>query len=346
MLTVLLTSCLSSKVYRELLPQEPLPPTELASGLASLSAKDCGTCHVAIYDEWSESMMGQAWTDPVFQADFQERDELYVCRHCHTPLTEQQPELTVGIDRVLPSVKTSTVDNPHFQPELVDEGVTCVACHLQDGAIVGPHDKVDAPHAWRFEPEFATGATCERCHQMPRPPLWKLDRDIADTHRELEVWQAATGSSDDCVTCHMPAIDRPLMEGYPSRPGRQHTFAGSWDGDMLRSAVALSLEGEELLVENRAGHNLPTAEPTHVLELVWLAGDEVLETQRWARVIDRRKEVEDSTLSPNETRRVEVVEGATSVELRFLRLALMPEVVQAAIPDEQRTVVIASLPLR
>ncbi|MCP4806079.1 MAG: hypothetical protein GY913_06625 [Proteobacteria bacterium] len=63
-------------------------------------------------------------------------------------------------------------------------------------------------------------------------------------------------------------------------------------------------------------------------------------------MIDRRKEVEDSTLSPNETRRVEVVDGATSVELRFLRLALMPEVVQAAIPDEQRTVVLAALGLR
>ncbi|MCP4806078.1 MAG: hypothetical protein GY913_06620 [Proteobacteria bacterium] len=256
MLCLLLTSCLGSKVYRELLPQEPLPPTELASGLASLSAKDCGTCHVAIYDEWSESMMGQAWTDPVFQADFQERDELYVCRHCHTPVTEQQPELTVGIDRVLPSVKTSTVDNPHFQPELVDEGVTCVACHLQDGAIVGPHDDIEAPTRGGSSPS-----------DRPEPPASAATR-CPDTHRELEVWQAATGSSDDCVTCHMPAVDRPLMEGYPSRPGRQHTFAGSWEGDMLRSAVAMSLDGGELLVENRAGHNLPTAEPTHVLELV------------------------------------------------------------------------------
>ena len=345
MLAFLLTSCLAPKVWSELVPQEPQPPKEPPAGLSSLSAESCGTCHVAIYEEWAGSMMGQAWIDPVFQADFEERDELYVCRNCHTPLTEQQPELTVGVTRVLPTLKTETEPNPHYQPGLEDEGVTCVACHLRDGAIVGPHEDIDPPHAWVFDSEFATGATCEGCHQMPPPPFWTLERDVADTHRELERWQAATGSSDDCVTCHMPAVDRPLMEGYPSRQGRRHTFAGSWDEDMLRSAVRLSRDGSELLVENRAGHNVPTAEPAHELELRWLAGDQVLATETWARVITDRKERQDTTLRPAEVRRVPLVEGADAVELVYLRLAQMPQVVQDAVPDEHRQVVMASLSL-
>lgn len=341
-----LLTCLGPKVHRELAPRSPLPEVQVPTGLSDISAETCGACHVAIYDEWSGSMMAKAWTDPVFQADFQQRGELYVCRNCHTPLTEQQPELTLSVDRVIPELETTTAPNPAFVPQLMDEGVTCAACHVREGRVMGPHAEVDPPNAWGHDPEFATAATCERCHQMPPPPFWKLERDIADTHREMERWQAATGSSDDCVTCHMPEVERPLMAGYPSRPGRRHTFAGSWDAEMMASAARLERDGDVVEVHNLAGHNLPSTEPTHALELVWLDGDRVVETERWERVIVDRKERSDTTLAPGEVRVLPVVAGATSVELRFLRLDTMPQVVQDAIPDEHRTVLLASLPLR
>ena len=140
----LLLSCISSYVFEHLEPAEPLPAQTLPEGLSSLSAKECGACHVAIYTEWSASQMGRAWTDPVFQVDFQEQGELYVCRNCHTPLVEQQPHLVVGLSSVKP-MTAITEPNPHYQPELTDEGVTCVACHLEEGRIIGPYDDVDAP---------------------------------------------------------------------------------------------------------------------------------------------------------------------------------------------------------
>jgi len=313
-----------------------MPARELPTGLNSLSAKECGGCHDAIYREWKDSMMGRAWTDPVFQVDFQEQGELYVCRNCHTPLVEQQPELVVGLSSVRP-VTAITEPNPHFQPELVDEGVTCVACHLDAGQIVGPHEDVSPPHAWRVGD--VTGS-CERCHQMPPPPFWKLERDVADTHRENERWQALTGRDEGCVDCHMPAVVRPLVAGYPERPGRAHTFVGSWDREMLRSAVSMRIEQGMLLVENHAGHSVPTAEPSHRLRLEWAGvdADEV-----WVRDIHARKEHGDTTLREGEVRAVPIPKGATGATLVYERLALMSEAVVEALPPEERRVVLAEV---
>ena len=333
---LLLLACLAPYVHRHLEPSDPQPPKTLPEGLSSLSAKECGGCHAAIYQEWSASMMGQAWTDPVFQADFQHQGELYVCRNCHTPLVEQQPELVLGLEKVKP-LTAETIPNPDFQPELLDEGVTCVSCHLQEGRLVGPHEDVDPPHAWAVGD--LTG-DCEACHQMPPPPFWRLERDVADTHRELERWQALTGRTEGCVDCHMPAVERPLVEGYPSRPGRAHTFVGSWDHETLRSAVSLRAEGGTLFVTNHAGHAVPTAEPSHVLRLSWRG---VEAEELWYRDIRERKERGDSSLREGEVRAVPIPAGATGVALSYERLALMPEVVQQAVPPGERSVMLTEL---
>ena len=40
---------------------------DLPEWSTDLSAKSCGECHLAIYQEWQQTMHAQAWTDPYFQ---------------------------------------------------------------------------------------------------------------------------------------------------------------------------------------------------------------------------------------------------------------------------------------
>ena len=34
------------------------------------SAQKCGECHLAVYEEWKQTIHSQAWTDPYFQVDW------------------------------------------------------------------------------------------------------------------------------------------------------------------------------------------------------------------------------------------------------------------------------------
>src|SRR5690606_5034848 len=161
-------------------------------------------CHPTEYLDWSSTRMARARTDPVFVAEFEAQGEPFVCRACHAPLFEQQPDVVHGLWWVRPLVPRVS-PNPAYRPELEAEGVTCVACHLRDGAMVGPREPVgQPPHPVVVDPTFRSAATCAPCHQLEAPPLSRLERPISDTHGEWEAWGALTGDPRSCVDCHMP----------------------------------------------------------------------------------------------------------------------------------------------
>ena len=105
----------------------PIPVTEPPAGLQSLSAAACGRCHSAIYDEWSESMHAQAWTDPYYQVDFAFDGSQQICHNCHTPLQDQQADLVLGF-RDAERFDPILAPNDAFDPDLQAEGVTCAVC--------------------------------------------------------------------------------------------------------------------------------------------------------------------------------------------------------------------------
>jgi hypothetical protein len=271
----------------------PQPAKALPAGIPSLSARACGACHPQQLADWSASRMGRAMTDPVFLADWEHQGDVFVCRNCHTPLVEQRPTLVTGLRHVKPLTPIEG-PNPRFVPELVEEGVTCVACHLIDGEIVGP-DGDHGPHAVRADPTFREPQRCVGCHQVPIPPLTRLQRPLADTHAEWEEWRRVTGRTEVCADCHMP--------------GRRHTFPGAWDADLVKGglAVAVEADGDEVIVtlENRAGHRFPSADPSRAL-VVRHGTQEVVIARRVP--LPKMKELGDDTLLPAERR-----------ELRFRR---------------------------
>jgi hypothetical protein len=341
--------CLRQYVFSRL-PQPVIVEARPPEGLESLATTACAGCHVEIAAEWAGTRMAQAWTDPVFQADFERGGELYACRFCHTPLPQQQPEITTGLSSLRP-VTGAGEPNPAFDATLVADGVGCVACHVRDGKVVGSIAGLEAPHATAVDPEFGDAALCASCHQAEAPPFSRVKRPIADTVGEWERWQAATGQTESCVDCHMPSVERALTGFTPKRSTRSHRVLGGWDDAFVASsirveAVARTAAGVTVTLTNLAGHNVPTADPMRAIEVVVrLPAESGAVEFRIAleRVVTDRTYVEskDTTLLPGERRVIiapfppEVLSAASAVVVELVadRLRNAAPEIQAVRPS-------------
>ena len=212
----------------------PLPPTAVPAGLVDLRASSCGVCHNEIYEEWKLSTHAHAWLD---DAQFMEelkkttakkgRDGSWVCMNCHTPVEAQLPKLVAKLhdgDRGRPVL----VANPGFDPTLQLEAITCAACHVRDGVVLGPYGDTRAPHPVRKSEELMSASLCTQCHQADEI-IEELD--VACTFDTGETFAAGPYPAEGkiCQSCHMPEVERPLtnLKNFPIRKARRHYFGGS-----------------------------------------------------------------------------------------------------------------------
>ena len=247
---------------------------------ASLRAESCGGCHRDEFRDWSTSIHSKAWTDPYFQVDWAFDGRGAVCKNCHIPLDRQQESLTLGFhdrDKLEPVL----APNPAFDSALQNEGVTCAACHLRAGRIVGPRAISNAPHpvAAFSDPN----EVCMRCHVV-QGKRWDTFFSMPPCGTTAEIGAARgdfAGRSGEyvvrdvaglgCVQCHMPAVEREA-DGV-AKPGtaRRHLWRGGHDPQTVRSALTASLSDQvgaggkrtaELVLTNTGtAHFLPTGTP-------------------------------------------------------------------------------------
>jgi hypothetical protein len=186
--------------------------------------------------------------------------------------------------------------NPHFDPAYQREAITCAACHVRDGVIVGPFDDSAAPHPTRFDPAFRTTQVCYRCHNVVSGPFQFYNVGPCGTYAEYEGRYFMKERGMICQSCHMPEVERPVAEGGPLRHGRRHLWRGGHDPEMIKRAVAVQLHahptdprpGDRVtftltLINAGAGHKLPTGDPDRHLTVEFVVVDQhqqVLEEQR------------------------------------------------------------------
>jgi hypothetical protein len=176
--------------------------------------------------------------------------------------------------------------NPDFDPDLQHEGVTCTACHLRDGKIVGVQGAQDAPHPVQQLDD--PNEVCVRCHVVDGdrwdtffrfPPCGTVAeiRSSSSTGNTGELTLPGIGSLG-CVQCHMPLVERPLVEGGKVRPARRHLWRGGHDPEMVKQGLeVLFAETEKQKVGERiftltvtnigAAHYLPTGTPDRFLSI-------------------------------------------------------------------------------
>jgi hypothetical protein len=265
--------------------ERPEDTSDIPQPLVGLGARECAVCHQEFYDEWRTTIHSQAWTDPYFQTDWQFDNSQHVCRNCHTPLDRQQPHVILGF-RDKDKWDPIMAPNPDFDPDLQHEGVTCTACHLRDGKIVGVQGIQDAPHP--VQQLNDPNEVCVRCHVVDGdrwdtffrfPPCGTVAeiQSSPSTGKTGELTLTDIGSLG-CVQCHMPLVERPLVAGGQVRPARQHLWRGGHDPAMVKQGLEVLLEEAEkqsaderqfvLTITNvGAAHYLPTGTPDRHLTI-------------------------------------------------------------------------------
>jgi hypothetical protein len=295
-----------------------IPYQKIPAGLDSLKAESCGQCHQAIYEEWKSSIHSKAYQDPFFHAYWTKDKHSWVCLNCHAPLENQQATLIKNIprDRV---EKAHQEPNLQFDPEYQKEGITCAACHVRDGMILGPFEDSAAPHPTKFDPNFRTAQVCYRCHNVISGPAQFYNVGPCGTYAEYEGKFFMKERGFICQSCHMPEIQRPVATDGPIRQGRQHLWRGGHDPEMIKRAVAIQMvanpsepkPGENVevtltLINAGAGHKLPTGDPDRHFTVEFMVEDrnqQTLESQkdtmgRWIMWQPAIVELYDNRLMP------------------------------------------------
>jgi hypothetical protein len=242
-------------------------------GIPGIRADQCGNCHVEIYEEWKTSMHSKAYVDPFFQAYWRKDRHIWICLNCHSPMEPQQPWLIKGLEggKVYKPIKS---DNPHYDPDFQQEGITCASCHVRDGVIEGPFEDARAPHPTRYSPRFRSTDICYTCHQVPSGPFQFYNGGPCSTFPEFEAGPYYKRGMI-CQDCHMPSIERAVAIGGPIRQGRQHLWRGGHFPEMIKHAVTASLIEKEprsrqpgavahftlRMTNSGAGHKIPTGDP-------------------------------------------------------------------------------------
>jgi hypothetical protein len=273
-----------------------IPYQKVPEGIDSLKAESCGTCHKEIYEEWKTSIHAHAFEDPFFQAYWNKDKHIWVCLNCHTPLENQQPTLIKEVPRGRVE-KAEQTPNPQYDPAYQKEAITCAACHVRDGVILGPFDDSVAPHPTKFDPAFRTTQVCYRCHNVVSGPAQFYNVGPCGTYAEYEGRYFMKEKGLICQSCHMPEIERPVAAGGPIRHGRRHLWRGGHDPDMIKRAVAVQVQaepavpkpGEQIqftmtLINAGAGHKIPTGDPDRHFTVEFLVRD------RQGQVLARRSE--------------------------------------------------------
>lgn len=262
-----------------------IPYQNVPAGIDSLQAESCGTCHREIYEEWKGSIHASAYEDPFFQAYWKKDGNIWVCLNCHTPLENQQPTLIKEIPRGRVE-KAVQEPNPRYDPVYQKESITCAACHVRDGVILGPYDDSVAPHPTKFDPAFRTTQVCYRCHNVVSGPAQFYRFGPCGTYAEYEGKYFMKEKGMICQSCHMPEVERPVATGGPIRQGRQHLWRGGHDPEMIKRAVAVQVQadppapkpGEEVrfsltLINAGAGHKIPTGDPDRHFTVEFMVQD-------------------------------------------------------------------------
>lgn len=214
------------------------------SGAVRPSPARCGECHEKIYEEWSASTHATAWTDARYTTATSDH-AIAGCAPCHAP-----DSLYAG-----GPLAARAVDPAH--------GVDCVACHLDEGALVGPlpSTAVLRPHPIReARPMYERSDLCGRCHE--------------GTFDEWKTVAAGAAATRTCQQCHMPPVVRKVTQAddvlssvlvamEKTSAQRQHRFdlgAVADFPDAARLAIAPAGAALAVTIENRLPHALPTGD--------------------------------------------------------------------------------------
>jgi len=302
-----------------------IPHQEIPEGLTSLSAESCKNCHQEHYEEWKHSTHAYAWKDKQFQSELKKESSPYLCINCHIPLQNQQKYIVTGLvdGDVYQPVKKK---NPHYDEQLREEGINCASCHVRDGYVIGPTGTSKAPHKTKKDTVHLSEQLCITCHNATAV----VTPTLACTFETGDEWKSGPYyGKKNCISCHMPELNRSIVLGYDKRKSRKHSFVGSGipkdttyvperlDGyAFYPSTLQKNYKMKDSLIFNfrvkneYAGHRVPTGDPERffIFQFQLLDASGVVIDNKKERIGEEwqwypeAKKVSDNNMNPLEER--------------------------------------------
>lgn len=249
------------------------------------TARKCGSCHPGTYQQWSQSLMSQAYTHHWDEIEYFDlavahaaakpelKEAVDGCNGCHTPLA------FMG-GREFPPPRPS-------EKSIANESVSCEACHLITSASIDPpfnFSYVAEPGTTKYavrEPAVESPA-----HKIVTSDFYKTTEFCGNCHNEQSpygVWVKSTQlewmegpyakEGVRCQDCHMPK-GGPYLNALMTKPyddARLHLFHGAHDPGKVRGTIELRIEpdireaepGEKIvftvaLFNQKTGHKFPS----------------------------------------------------------------------------------------
>jgi len=167
------------------------------------SAQTCAKCHPKHYEEWRFSSHAYASVSPMFQRFEQAMQDLTrgtvgsFCVRCHAPVATQL--------NVPPS--TTILD----APQVIREGITCVACHRVNEAYGFTHGDRRIAAGNDYAPVYGSsdGQGIHAAASQAKELKLKLSPDEPGPGQPLHAhggFFAQLSKSDFCASCHQVAV--------------------------------------------------------------------------------------------------------------------------------------------
>lgn len=271
--------------YMATYPSLPSQP-EKKDGLP-VSAENCKSCHLEIYNQWQESFHARSIHTPTFRAMLTifkyntQGKHLDFCFKCHVPEVKVKGNTQPLVEQVLQG------------KPIESEGITCTICH----SIESVEDKPDpeVPVAFGFGPTppyhqlkrtevTKVAEMCGICHDynnpnFPHPEL--PGTPCCDVNRD---WKATRFAQKgiNCQSCHMKEemgvtrlslldkVQNTLynltgLHRYRDISYINHSFPGGRSEKMLKRAVQMEMAPEmsesnivaKVRIKNLTGHSIP-----------------------------------------------------------------------------------------
>ena len=315
--------------YKHVMPltnrwEKAVPQQRTPEGLSSLSAADCGVCHVAHYNEWKHSTHALAWVDLQFQAELKKESSPYLCINCHIPLQNQQRFVVSGLidGDIYQPVKKK---NHLFDKKLQQEGITCASCHVRNNMIIGPTGNPNTPHKTIRDTLHLSEKLCLSCHNASAV----LTPTLACTFETGDEWKAGPYfKKQNCISCHMDTTTREIVPGLGKKLTHFHHFAGSGI-PKFDTVQTVGLQGlafypstiktayrvnEDInyhlkIFNENAGHKVPTGDPERFFLISFilkneqgrvLASKEERIGEKWEWYPEAKK-ISDNNLAPKDS---------------------------------------------
>ncbi len=238
---------------------ENLHPELVKRGEEFPGSKECGDCHIDIYNEWVESRHSKSYTNEEFKVATNNY-EFKFCLGCHVPETIFTPLKNGSADKAEVDLLQSTNDEIVPRSHNLADGVDCQGCHLtEDCTLAGPHSGISPHPIEKKEWLYKGSELCGKCH--------------IDTFEEYLKY-VKNGNNETCQDCHMPAVNRKLIQNEPwqkihvRKEGKAHTFSSSDALKNNKDFIEMTftelndnnnqVKGKVEILNSKVNHSIPT----------------------------------------------------------------------------------------